>query len=141
MAAKKNILIVDDDADFVEMNKFLLEKNGYEVTIANNGQECLDKIRFKKPDLIILDVMMSTSDEGFGVSRDLRNSEQTKNIPILMVTSINHTVPFNFEPDETWLPVDDFIEKPVELEQLLDKVRKMLAFFEGSRASFRTVQN
>lgn len=138
---KKKILVVDDDADFVEINKLVLEKNGYEVTVAYNGKECLEKIDLKKPDLIILDVMMTRKDEGFEVSRDLRNSEQTKNIPILMVTSINDTVPFNFEPDETWLPVDDFIEKPVEPEQLLDKVRKMLAFFEGSRTSFRTVRN
>lgn len=137
---KKNVLIVDDDFDFVEMNRLVLENNGYEVSVAYNGKECLDKVQSKKPDLIILDVMMTTGDEGFDVSRDLRNSEQTKNIPILMVTSINDTVPFKFEPDETWLPVDDFLEKPVEPEQLLDKVSKILAFFEGSRASFRTVQ-
>jgi CheY-like chemotaxis protein len=139
MNAKKNILVVDDDADFVEVNKLILEKNGYEVTAAYNGQECLDKLRVKKPDLIILDVMMTRSDEGFDISRDLRNSEQTKNIPILMVTSINDTVPFKFGPDETWLPVDDFLEKPVKPEQLLDEVSKMIAFFEGSRTSFRTV--
>jgi two-component system alkaline phosphatase synthesis response regulator PhoP len=137
---KKKILVVDDDADFVEMNKLVLEKNGYEVMVAYNGKECLEKIELKKPDLILLDVMMTRKDEGFEVSRDLRNSEQTKNIPILMITSINNEVPYTFEPDETWLPVDDFIEKPVEPEQLLDKVSKMLAFFEGARASFRTVQ-
>ena len=140
MMNKKKLLVVDDDSDFVEVNKLILEKNGYEVTAAYNGQECLDKIRAKKPDLIILDVMMTRKDEGFEVSRDLRNSEQTKNIPILMITSINDVVPFKFEPDETWLPVDDFLEKPVGPEQLLDKVSKMLAFFEGSRASFRTVR-
>ena len=139
MNVKKYILVVDDDSDFVEVNKLILEKNGYEVTAAYNGQECLDKIRVKKPDLIILDVMMTTNDEGFEVSRDLRNSEQTRNIPILMVTSINKMFPFKFEPDETWLPVDDFIEKPVEPEQLLNKVSKMIAFFEGSETSFRTV--
>lgn len=139
MNVKKNILVVDDDPDFVEINKSVLEKNGYAVTVAYTGQEGLKKIRSQKPDLIILDVMMTTRDEGFEVSRDLRNSEQTKTIPILMVTSINDTVPFKFEPDETWLPVDDFLEKPVEPEQLLDKVSKMLAFFEGLRPSFRTV--
>ena len=109
MSVKKNILVVDDDPDFIEMNKLVLEKKGYEVTVANSGQESLGKIQAKKTDLIILDVMMASLDEGFEVSRDLRNSEQTKNIPILMVTSINDTVPFKFEPDETWLPVDDFL--------------------------------
>ena len=136
---KNHILVVDDDADYVEINKLTLEQNGYKVSVAYNGQECLDKVQFKKPDLIILDVMMSTSDEGFEVSRDLRNSEQTKNIPILMVTSINETVPFKFRPDETWLPVDDFIEKPVQPEQLLDKVSRILASLRESRASFRTI--
>lgn len=141
MNAKKNILVVDDDADFVEMNKLVLEKNGYEVSVAYNGEECLDKVRTQRPDLIILDVMMTRKDEGFDVSRNLRNSEQTKAIPILMLTSINDEVPYKIEPEDTWLPVDDFLEKPVKSEQLVDKVSKMLAFFEGSRTSFKTVQN
>jgi len=127
MSFKKNILVVDDDLDFIEIYKFVLEKNGYEVTAAYNGQECLDKIQSKRPDLIILDVMMTKKDEGFDVSRDLRNSEQTKNIPILMVTSINETLPYKVGPDETWLPVDVFVEKPIEPERLLNAVNKMLA--------------
>jgi CheY-like chemotaxis protein len=125
-AKKKKVLLVDDDADFVEMNKAVLEKNGYEVIAAYNGAECLEKTRSARPDLIVLDVMMATKSEGFNVSRDLRNSEHTKRIPILMVTSINETVPYKFERDDTWLPVDSFVEKPIEPKQLLEKVSSML---------------
>ena len=124
--AKKRIMLVDDDADFVEIHKAVLEKNGYAVTVAYNGDECVKKTRQEKPDLIVLDVMMTTQSEGFNVSRDLRNSAKTKNIPILMVTSINDTVPYKFEPDETWLPVDSFVEKPIEPQALLEKVGTML---------------
>jgi two-component system alkaline phosphatase synthesis response regulator PhoP len=127
MNEKRKILLVDDDADFVEINKAVLEKNGYEVIAAYNGAECLEKTRSESPDLIVLDVMMATQSEGFNVSRDLRNSEHTKDIPILMVTSINETVPYKFERDDTWLPVDSFIEKPIEPQQLLEKVSSMLS--------------
>ncbi len=127
MNEKRKILLVDDDADFVEINKAVLEKNGYEVIAAYNGAECLEKTRSESPDLIVLDVMMATQSEGFNVSRDLRNCEHTKDIPILMVTSINETVPYKFERDDTWLPVDSFIEKPIEPQQLLEKVASMLS--------------
>lgn len=125
-AAMKRIMLVDDDADFVEMHKAVLEKNGYEVAVAYNGRECLDKVLSERPDIIVLDVMMATRSDGFNVSRDLRNSELTKNIPILMVTSINDTVPYKFRRDDTWLPVDSFVEKPIEPLQLLEEVGKVL---------------
>jgi CheY-like chemotaxis protein len=126
MKGKKHVLIVDDDTDFITVNTLVLEKHGYEVTAARNGDECLEKIEIKKPDLIILDMIMTRPDEGFDVSFNLRNSEQTKNIPILMVTSINDVVAYKVGPDETWLPVDVLIEKPVQPEQLLHKVNTML---------------
>ena len=120
------ILIVDDDADFVEMNKALLESEGYKVVTAYSGKEGLEKARTEKPDTIILDVMMETGSEGFNVSRELRNSKDTKAIPQIMVTAVNDTVPYKFEPDKTWLPVDSFIEKPVAPHKLLEAIRKSL---------------
>lgn len=127
MNTKKKVLLVDDDVDFVDINRAVLEQGGYEVVAAVNGEECLEKTRDEMPDLIVLDVMMTTWTEGFNVSRDLRNSEQTKHIPILMVTSVNDTVPYKFETDETWLPVDAFVEKPIGPEHLLEQVNKMLS--------------
>ena len=126
MNTKKKILLVDDDADFVNLHKAALERNGYEVAVAYNGNECLEKVLIEEPDLIVLDVMMATKSDGFNVSRELRNSEQTKHIPQLMVTSINETTTFRFERDETWLPVDALIDKPLEPQQLLAEVEKLL---------------
>ena len=123
---KKRILVCDDDGDYVDIVSALLQNNGYEVDVAYNGEEGLQKVKEVAPDLVILDVMMSTRSEGFNVSRELRNSEQTKSIPIIMVTSVNETVPFRFEPDETWLPVDSFLEKPADPKRLLEEVRKKL---------------
>lgn len=127
MNRRKTVLVVDDDADFVEMNKAVLEENGYEVITAYSGQECLEKTRTEKPDLIILDVMMATNNEGFDVSRQIHHyCEATKDIPIIMVTSINQKYPFHFGPDEVWLPVESFVEKPVQPEQLLREVSKQI---------------
>jgi len=122
----KKVMLVDDDPDFVEASRAVLECNGYDVAVAHNGEECLEKVVDERPDIIVLDVMMRTRGEGFDVSRELRNSEQTKHIPQLMVTSVNKTVTFSFEPDETWLPVDVFIDKPLEPHQLLSEVKRRL---------------
>ncbi len=122
MGTRRSILLVDDDADFVAANRQVLEDAGYEVLSAYNGEECIEKARAHRPDLIVLDVMMTRTGEGFDVSRELRNSELTRDIPILMVTSINATVHMHFGPDDTWVPVDEFIEKPLSPRKLLEAV-------------------
>jgi len=127
MSTNKKVLVVDDDADFVAMNKAVLEENGYEVITAYDGRGCAEKARAERPDLIILDAMMATDSDGFDVSRELHHHcEATENIPIIMVTSVNEKYRFNFEPDERWLPVQVFIEKPVTPERLLQEVRKQV---------------
>ena len=127
MKNKKKILIVDDDADFVEMNRIVLENEGYEIITAFNAEEGLKKAFHDLPDLIILDVMMGKMTDGFFATYDLRKKESTKNIPILMITSVNETVPYTFEPDDQYLPVDQFLDKPVKPEDLIRKVKDMLA--------------
>jgi CheY-like chemotaxis protein len=126
MSSRKTVLLVDDDADFVDQNRVLLESNGYRVRTARSGRECLDKVSALRPDLIILDMMMESENVGFDLSRELRNSEYTKNIPLVMITSVNDMIPFRVEPDRTWLPVDALIEKPVEPPLLLDVVNRIL---------------
>ena len=127
MNVENKVLLADDDADFVEINKAVLEESGYEVITACNGQECLEKARAEKPDLIILDVMMATDSEGFDTSRQLHRAGQvTENIPIIMVTSVHGKYPYHFEPDEQWLPVEKFIEKPISQDRLLREVREQL---------------
>ena len=84
-----------------------------------------------EPDLIILDVMMETTTAGFQVSLQLRNpaadSEYAayRDIPILMLTAIHTTTSLRFGPDEAYLPVDDFVDKPIDPDVLLEKVRKL----------------
>ena len=124
--ARKTVLLVDDDADFVEMNRVLLEDNGYRVRAAYSGRQAREEVEEHKPDLIILDMIMDTDTEGFTLSRELRNWEHTKSIPLVMITSVNDKIPFHLQPDETWLPVDALIEKPVEPPLLLDVVNKIL---------------
>lgn len=126
MSANKKILVVDDDIDFVQPIKRLLEGNGYEVIEARDGKEGIEKTNLEKPDLIVLDVMMTRLSEGFDTFRELRANVETKDIPVIMTTSINATVPFKFGPDKIWLPVDRFIEKPISPEKLLKEVEQTL---------------
>jgi len=123
---KKTILLVDDDPDFLEQNRLLLEANGYAVRTAESGRQCLAAVEACRPDLIILDMVMDSPSDGFNISRELRNSEYTKTIPLLMITSVNDSVPFRIEPDSTWLPVDALLEKPVDPELLLAVVDRAL---------------
>ena len=123
------ILIVDDDPDITEAMKVVLENRGYTVNSAKDGKEGMVQIKQSRPDLVILDVMMDTLDEGVLLSRELKKDQKYKHIPILMVTSVKQKTGIDFEAaagDETWLPVDGFLNKPVKSEVLLDKVRDLL---------------
>jgi len=126
---KKVILLVDDDADFVESNKDLLEAQGYAVLAANNGAAGLALAKKEKPQLMILDVMMATETEGFEISRAIPESPELKNMAVLLVTGIKSAMklPYGFEPDSTWLPVKEVLEKPVPPRVLLDHVKRALA--------------
>jgi CheY-like chemotaxis protein len=126
MSSGHTILLVDDDADFVEMHRLLLEQNGYTVKAAYSGRQCLEAVAAGRPDIIILDMAMESPSDGFDVSRSLRNSEHTKGIPLVMITSVNDSIPFRLEPDRTWLPVDALLEKPVDPQLLLEVVSRAL---------------
>jgi len=126
MDAKKRLLLVDDDADFVETNRAVLEENGYDVIVAYNGRECLDQVKKSKPDLILLDIMMTTVGDGMFVAQDLRRNDATQDIPIIVITSLNQVSPYNMGPDDAWMPVDAFLQKPVVPEVLLETVKKGL---------------
>ena len=127
--ARARIIIIDDDPDITEAMKVVLEKHGYSVDIANDGSEGMNRIKATSPDLIILDVIMNTPDEGFVLSRELKSNPKYKQIPILMITSIGQKVGLDFESaagDETWLPVNGFLNKPVKPDELLEKVKTLL---------------
>ena len=121
--SKAKILLVDDDNDFITINRTILEQAGYEVFVAYNGEDAVQKARDERPDLIVLDVMMTHQTEGFKVSRELRTLEETKSTPLIMVSSLLDS-PEKFEQDDDWLPIDVFIRKPITPERLLDEVSK-----------------
>lgn len=124
----EKILIIDDDADMVEAIKIALESKKYKVISANEGDAGYKKAETEKPDLIILDVMMKTKDQGFQVSYKLKNNPELSSIPIIMLTSIGRETGFKFskETDEDYLPVDELVEKPIKPKDLLVKVEKLL---------------
>ncbi len=124
----KKIMIIDDDIDLVEAMRITLESGGYDVIDAQDGQKGLEIVKKEKPDLLILDVMMGTLDEGFHVAYQIRNDAEIKDIPILMITAVGAQTGFEFDMqrDEDFLPVNEFIEKPVNPKVLLDTVKRNL---------------
>jgi CheY-like chemotaxis protein len=120
----KKILIIDDDADFVDAMTTLLEAKGYSVVTASNGAAGFDKAKTEAPNLILLDVMMTHKSEGFDIARSLKGEAKTAAIPVVMITGIRKemSLPFGFEPDSDWLPVKVLLEKPVKPETLLKAV-------------------
>ena len=129
MSEAKTILIVDDDPDFVESNKDLLEAYGYTVHSAPDGTQGLELARQIKPDVMILDVMMATHTEGFEIARKIPDQPELRNLRVLLVTGVTKDMhlPFGFEPDTSWLPVDRVLEKPIAPSRLLSEIQKVLA--------------
>ncbi|RPJ37540.1 MAG: response regulator [Planctomycetaceae bacterium] len=126
---KQKILIVDDDIDLSGSLKVILEHAGYDAATAASRAEGMEKIRMEQPNLIILDVMMETWQDGFEMSRDLKGDPQFKGTPILMLTSIEEITGIEVKSsagDPVWLPVDGFLDKPVLPDTLLTEVRKLL---------------
>ena len=131
----KKILVIDDDPDIVEAMRMVLEAQDFEVHSAINGTEGLSKVKQVRPDLIILDVMMDQLTEGFQVSYALKNASPDSEygpfakIPILMMTAIGREMHMKFSPesDGAYLPVQAFLEKPVQPKLLIEKVKMLLA--------------
>ena len=122
----KKVLMIDDDPEFIEAITNVLDAKGYEVVSASNGKDGVEKAKAENPDIILLDVMMTTESEGFDVAREIAKDENAKNIPVIILTGIRKamSLPFGFEPDETWLPVKEVLEKPVKPEVLLKAIKE-----------------
>ena len=127
MEKRPKILLVDDDLDFVDATKTVLESKPYEVIVAYDGDEGLRKAREENPDLILLDIIMPVED-GFTAAEQLKKDPQLSKIPVIMLTS------FSSRGQATSIPrgrgfsleAEDYIEKPVSPEELLDRVSQYL---------------
>jgi len=117
----RRILVVDDDRDILEIMKYILEDSGYEVDTLADGNLIFDKINNKRPDLILLDVMLGNLD-GRQLCKQLKVVRESKNIPIILI-SASHTAS---QCDDIEHP-DDFIEKPFNISRLLNSVQRQLA--------------
>lgn len=125
----KKILIIDDDPDITGAMTVVLETGNYAVTTTSNSTDAEVAIASSTPDLIILDVMMDSPREGFLFSRKIKDNPETKDIPILMITSVKEKVGIDFKSeagDDSWLPVQEFLDKPVQPDVLLAKVAELL---------------
>ena len=136
MAEQPKILVVEDDPDMAETVRIILESKNYQVIIAASREEGLAKVKLECPNLILLDVMMPEGTEGFHFVWELRRDPEPRyrNIPILVVTAIHGTTELRFYPDQSdgtyepgaYLPVQDFVDKPVKPNDLLERVERLL---------------
>ena len=125
------ILVVDDDFDFSGVVADVLRAQGHEVQVESDTEDAIPSMEKRLPDLAILDVMFPENDRaGFELARTIRQHQgNLKDIPILMLTAINSKFPMGFNEqdiDKDWLPVSDFVEKPVDLNVLKEKVHALL---------------
>lgn len=120
------ILVVDDDPDFVTAARIVLEREGHTVASAADGNEALCAVEQSKPDLIILDVMMASVLDGVSVSQALSEGPETRDIPIIMSTSIPTTEYAEMFPTDEYIHLDVFLTKPVAPERLLKEVNRLL---------------
>ena len=124
------IVVVDDDQDIRDSLRAILEGEQYEVITAADKTEGMETIQTEKPDLAILDVMMSTWEDGFEMSRELKKDPDFKDMPILMLTGVEKETGMDFKStagDPTWCPVDGYLRKPVEPSILLSEIEKLLS--------------
>ena len=128
MGSQARILLVDDDPDFVEATKAILETKPFEVIVAYDGKEGLEKARRENPDVIILDVMMPPPD-GYAVCSELKRDPRYKKIPILLLTAVMQALPHTLYTIEMGLrtEADDYIDKPIEPAELVRRVQTLIA--------------
>ena len=130
MAEESLILIVDDDYDFLEINRHILERAGFRVATAASPTQAMDRVAAETPDLVITDLMMSEVDSGFSLARRLRDDPRTAAVPIVMSTSVTTALGLDFTPhsadDLASMKVDAYFDKPLDPVALVAKVRELL---------------
>ena len=137
MSARKRLLIIDDDPDFVEGIKSILEAANYEVEAAYNPKDGFQALQTKPYDLLLLDIMMGRGAEGVMIARKMRKDPKLRELPVLIITGIREQIAFLFPGGPAhprFVEVDELVEKPVEPKLLLERVSALLQAAESRKA-------
>jgi two-component system, OmpR family, alkaline phosphatase synthesis response regulator PhoP len=127
MTAKKRILLIDDDKDYLSATKLILEKGGYEVFLAKDGKTGVEMWKSAAPDLAIIDLMMESWGEGFSVLSEIRATDTGKNTPLFLLSAVDIQGPYSsFEPPPEFPKVNAVMKKPVKAEDLLQRIAQEL---------------
>lgn len=120
------VLLIDDDVDLVDMNKLVLTSRGHEVSVAYSAKEARATLEKLVPDVAVIDVMMESDSAGIELARELH--DRFPSLPMLILSSVHDAkqLPYRFVPDETWLPVQKFIDKPIAPAALADQIEALL---------------
>jgi len=136
MNQPKKLLIIDDDPDFVEGIKAILESANYSVDVAYNPKDGLKALSTLAYDMLLLDIMMGRGAEGIMIARKMRKDAKLRQIPVLIITGIREQMAFLFPGEPVhprFVEVDELVEKPVEPQLLLDKVSALLKAAESKK--------
>jgi len=132
MSARESalILIVDDDYDFLEINRHILERAGYRVATAAEPKQALAQMEEEKPDLVITDLMMTSLDSGFYFARTIKEDPRYAGIPVIIATSVSSALGIDFRPrtaeDRAQMHVDAYFDKPLDHAHLLATISELL---------------
>lgn len=124
------IMIIDDDTELMNNSSALLESKGYTTVTMDTTEGAVDAVVQNAPDLLVLDVMFpGNPSAGFELARSIRQREEIKSLPIILLTNVNQEIPMDFSTkdiDDEWMPVQDFLEKPLKIDQLKQKIEEIL---------------
>ena len=136
MSEPKKILMIDDDPDFVEAIKSILDAAGYDVEVTYNPDDGWEALERGGYDLLLLDIMMGRGAEGIMLARRIRKDEKMREMPVLIMTGVREQIAFLFPGQAVhpgFVPVDELVEKPVDPDLLLDRVSGLIAAAEARK--------
>jgi CheY-like chemotaxis protein len=129
------ILIVDDDYDFLEINRMILERAGYRVVTAAEPRQAFAKMEAEKPDLVITDLMMTDIDSGFSFSRTIKEDARYADVPVIIATSVSSALGLDFRPrsdeDLASMHLDAYFDKPLDPNRLVAEIAGLLSTREN----------
>jgi CheY-like chemotaxis protein len=124
MGKNLKIVVIDDNTDFLFTMETFLQKNGFEVHTADDGQKGIDLIRKERPDLILLDIMMETLFSGFEVCKAVRSDNELRHLPIIGISAMGEELDINYSqwPDYEYFRPDAFLDKPIDRQRMLQLI-------------------